>query len=199
MKAHDGITKVSATEDGVFDGCSRGKMTNSPFRHTSGSAVKTSQPLEIFHTDLMGPMNPKSKGGALYVLTCIDDYSRFVYVYLLAAKPQVLERFQDFCVMVETQTDCKIKCIRSDNGGEFTSYRFNKYCINHGIIHQTSVPYTPQQNGMAERMNRTLAGMARSMMIHMEMDLMWWGEAVMRAARILNRIPSTARPNESPF
>ena len=96
MKACDGITKVSATEDGVCDGCSRGKMTNSPFRHTSGSTVKTSQPLEIVHTDLMGPMNPKSKGGALYVLTFIDDYSRFVYVYLLAAKSQVFEHLRTF-------------------------------------------------------------------------------------------------------
>uniref|UniRef100_A0AAV1T9V0 Polyprotein n=1 Tax=Peronospora matthiolae TaxID=2874970 RepID=A0AAV1T9V0_9STRA len=199
MKACDGITKLSATEDGVCDGFSRGKMTNSPFRHTSGSTVKTSQPLKIVHTDLMGPMNPKSKGGALYVLTFIDDYSRFVYVYLLAAKSQAFEHFQDFRVMVETQTDRKIKCIRSDNGGEFTSYRFNKYCVNHGIIHQTSVPYTPQQNGFAERMNRALAEMARSMLSHMEVDRMWWGEAVMIAAHTLNRIPNTARPNKSPF
>ena len=109
----------------------------------------------------MGPMSPKSKGGALYVFTFIDDYSRFVYVYLLEAKSQVLERFKAFRVMVETQMDCKIKCIRSDNGGEYTNYRFNKHCADQGILHQTRVPYNPQQNGIAERMNRTLVEMAR--------------------------------------
>ncbi|CAI5734635.1 unnamed protein product [Peronospora farinosa] len=127
MKSCDGISRVVASDGGVCDGCARGKMTNSPFSHTSGSEVKTSRPLEVVHTDLMGPMNPKSKGGALYVLTFIDDYSRFVYVYLLAAKSQVFERFKAFRAMVEKQTDCKIKCIRSDNGGEYTNHRFNNY------------------------------------------------------------------------
>ncbi|CAI5708033.1 unnamed protein product [Peronospora farinosa] len=135
MKSCDGISRVVASDGGVCDGCARGKMTNSPFSHISGSEVKTSRPLEVIHIDLMGPMNPKSKGGALYVLTFIDDYSRFVYVYLLAAKSQVFERFKAFRAMVEKQTDCKIKCIRSDNGGEYTNHRFNKYCADLGIIH----------------------------------------------------------------
>ncbi|CAI5715318.1 unnamed protein product [Peronospora farinosa] len=138
MKSCDGISRVVASDGGVCDGCARGKMTNSPFSHTSGSEVKTSRPLEVVHTDLMGPMNPKSKGGALYVLTFINDYSRFVYVYLLAAKSQVLERFKAFRAMVKKQTNCKIKCIRSDNGGEYTNHRFNKYCADLGIIHQRS-------------------------------------------------------------
>ena len=139
------------------------KNDESPFRQTSGSEVKTSRPLEIVHTDIMGPMNPKSKGGALHVLTFIDDYSRFVYVYLLAAKSQVFERFKAFRAMVETQTDCKIKCIRIDNGGEYTNHRFNKHCADLGIIHQTSVPYNPQQNGLAERIDLTLVEVDRSM------------------------------------
>ena len=104
----------------------------------------------------MCPMNPSSKGGARYVLTFIGDYSRFVYVPLLAAKSRVFERFEVFRAMVETPTDLKINCIRSDSGEEYTNYQFNKYCGDLGISHQTSVPYTPQQNGLAESMNRNL-------------------------------------------
>ena len=100
MKSYDGITEVVAPDDGVCDGCASGKMTNSPFIHTSGSGVKTSRPLEIVQTDLISPMNHKSKGGSLCILTFIDDYSRYVYVYLLAAKSQVFERYQTFRDMV---------------------------------------------------------------------------------------------------
>ncbi|RMX62726.1 hypothetical protein DD238_007958 [Peronospora effusa] len=201
MKSCDGILRVVASDGGVSDGCARGKMTNIPFSHTSGSEVKTSRPLKFVHTNLMGPMSPKSNGGALNVLTFIDDYSQFVYVYLLAAKSQVYERFEGISCYggKEKQTDCKIKCIRSDNGGEYTNRRFNKYCADLGIIHQRSVPYIFQQNGLAERMNRTLVEMARSMIYHMEVDRYWWGEAIMAAAYTINRIPNTARPNASPF
>ena len=140
----------------------------------------------------MGPMNPKSKGGALYVLTFIDDYSRFVYVYLLAAKSQVFERFKAFRAMVETQTDCKIKCIRIDNGGEYTNHRFNKHCADLGIIHQTSVPYNPQQNSLAERMNRiVLLYSCRDGPLNdvsHGSSSFWWGGAIMAAVYTINRI-----------
>ncbi|KAE8976384.1 Copia protein [Phytophthora rubi] len=147
----------------------------------------------------MGPMKPTSMGGARYVVTFIDDFSRFVYVYLLASKAQVFDRFREFKALAETQTGCKLKCVRSDNGGEYTSKRFNRFCALHGIVHQTSAPYSPQQNGLAERMNRTLAEMARAMMHYMEVDRQWWGEAVMTAAHIVNRVPNTARRDKSPF
>ncbi|RMX66386.1 hypothetical protein DD238_004037 [Peronospora effusa] len=137
------------------------KMTNSPFSHTLGSEVKTSRPRKIVHTDPLGFMSPNIKGGALYVLTLIDDSSRFIYLYL---------RFEAFRDVVDTLTDCKIKCIHSDNGGEYTYHQFNKYCADLGIIHQRSVPYNPQQNGLAERTNRTLVEMARLMIFHMEVD-----------------------------
>ncbi|KAE9352691.1 hypothetical protein PR003_g4254 [Phytophthora rubi] len=182
----------------VCGGCAERKMTTSPFARKSGSEVKTRHPLQGVHTDLMGPMKPKSKGGALYVLTFIDDYRRFVYVYLLISKAQVLDRFREFKALAETQTGYKVKCLRSENGGEYTSKRFNQFCALSGIVHQTSAPYSPQQNGLAERMNRTLAEMARSMMHYMEVDRQWWGEAVMTAAHIVNRIPNSARRDKTP-
>lgn len=101
----------------------------------------------------MGPMDPKSRGNACYVLTFIDDFTRFVWIYLLKSKAEVQARFADFVQLMETQIGVKVKCIRTDNGGEYTSGRFNAFCANNGIVHQTSSPYTPQQNGLAERMN----------------------------------------------
>ena len=79
------------------------------------------------------------------------------------------------------------------------NYLCNKYCSDRGVIHQTSVPYNPQQNGLAERMNRTIVEMSRSMMYYMEIDRSWWGEAVMAVAYTINRIPNTALPNIGPF
>ncbi|GMF31517.1 unnamed protein product [Phytophthora fragariaefolia] len=166
-------------DSAVCGGCAQGKMTPTPFARKSGSEVKTHGPLEVVHTDVMGPMKPTSMGGARYVVTFIDDFSGFA--------------------LAETQTGCKLKCVRSDNGGEYTSKRFNRFCALNGIVHQTSAPYSPQQNGLAERMNRTLVEMARAMMHYMEVDRQWWDEAVMTAAHIVNRVPKTARRDKSPL
>ena len=102
------------------------KNDKQPVQPYFRNCSKTSPPLEIVHTDLMGSMNPKSKNGAAYVLTFIDEYSRFAYVYVLAANSQVFEQLKTLRTMVEKKTDCKIKCIRRDNGGGFTNYHFNK-------------------------------------------------------------------------
>ena len=110
--------------------------------------------LDLIHSDLCGPM-PKSLGGAQYFVTFIDDHSRKTWVYLLKTKNQVLEVFKQFLSLVERQTGKKLKCIRTDNGGEYTG-PFHAYCKEHGIRHQMTPPKTPQLNGLAERMNRTL-------------------------------------------
>ncbi|GMF27787.1 unnamed protein product [Phytophthora fragariaefolia] len=153
----------------VCGGCAQGKMTTTPFARKSGSEVKTHGPLEVVNTDVTGPMKPISMGGARYVITFIDDVSRFVYVYLLASKALVFDRFRAFKALAETQMGCKL------------------------------APYSPQQNGLAERMNRTFVEMARAMMHYMEVDRQWWGEAVMTAAHIVNRVLNTARRGKSPF
>ncbi|CAA0819883.1 Unknown protein [Striga hermonthica] len=101
-------------------------------------------------------MEVESLGGSRYFLTFIDDASRKVWVYFLNTKDQVFEYFKSFHVMVERETEKKLKCLRSDNGGEYTSKEFDAYCRTYGIRHEKSVPRTPQHNGVAERMNRTI-------------------------------------------
>ncbi|GMF66379.1 unnamed protein product [Phytophthora lilii] len=185
---------------GLCEGCAKGKMSASSFSHKSGSVIKSYAPFEIVHSDVMGPFKPNSKGGGgQYIVTFIDDFSRFVQVYLIASKNLVFQRFVEFTALVKTQYRQRVKCIRTDNGGEYTSKRFDAFCRQEWIIHQTSAPYSPQQNGLTERMNRTLTEMACSMLYHMQVDKQWWGEALMTAAHIVNRIPNTARPKTSPL
>ncbi|KAE9350619.1 hypothetical protein PF008_g6345 [Phytophthora fragariae] len=178
VKACEGLSNVSSHIEGVCEGCARGKMSTSAFARKSGSEVKTSCPLEIVHSDVMGPIQPKSKGGARFMVTFIDDFTRYVHAFLIPSKAMVLDRFKEYCALVKNQYGRRVKCIRSDNGGEYMSHRFNAFCTSSGIVHQTSAPYSPQQNGLAERMNRTLMEMARSMLHGMQVDHQWWGEVL---------------------
>jgi transposase InsO family protein len=101
-------------------------------------------------------MPVKSLGGSLYYVTFIDDFSRKTWLYLLKTKDEVFSKFQEFKAEVENLTDKKIKTIRSDNGGEYTSKELVSFCKEAGIRRELIVPHNPQQNGVAERKNKTI-------------------------------------------
>jgi hypothetical protein len=199
VKACDGVPSSLRRTEGLCGGCAHGKMTTSSFSRQSGSEIKTTRPFEIVHSDVMGPIKPKSSGGAQYVFVFVDDFSRYVHVYPLKSKSEVFEEFCQYKVMVERQYGYFIRCIRTDNGGEYTSKKFTGLCAGAGIRHETTAPYSPQQNGLAERMNRNLAETARSKLHHMKVDQKWWAYAILAAAHALNRVPISARPNATPF
>ena len=100
-----------------------------------------------------------------YFITFIDDRTRFCYVYLLNSKDEAIYAFKQYKNEVENQLNLKIKMIRSDRGGEYES-PFAEICLEYGIIHQTTAPYTPQSNDLAERKNRTLKEMMNALMIN---------------------------------
>lgn len=154
--------------------CMKSKCTAKPFTQSESRATDL---LELVHTDLCGPINKQSIVGSRYLLTFIDDMSRYVFVYFLKSKDETFEKFKEFKEMVERQTGRKIKCLRSDNGTEFVNNHFNTYLKEHGIVRQLTVPHTPQQNGVAERFNRTLVEMARSMLVAANLDESLWAEA----------------------
>ena len=137
------------------------------------------------------------RGGKKYFLTLIDDCKRYCYVYLLRSKDEALEMFQHFKNEVENQLDRKIKVIRSDRGGEYEA-PFGDFCSQHGIIHQTTAPYSPQQNGVARRKNRTLKAMMNALLLSSGLPQNLWGEAIISANYILNRIPHK-KTNKSPY
>lgn len=121
------------------------------------------------------------------------------WVYLLKEKSQVFDMFKTFHAMVKNEIQQNIGTLRIDNEGEYTSKSFEQYLRDNGIKHQTIIPYNPQQNGVAERMNRTLLNMVRSMMFFKNVKLIFWGEVVLCATYIINRCTSSIINNKSTY
>ncbi|KAG7559401.1 Integrase catalytic core [Arabidopsis thaliana x Arabidopsis arenosa] len=140
-----------------------------------------------------------SRENQKYFVTFIDEKSKYTWLTLLPSKDRVLEAFTNFQNYVTNHYNAKIKIFRSDNGGEYTSHAFKQHLAKHGIIHQTSCPYTPQQNGVAERKNRHLMEVARSMMFHTNVPKRFWSDAVVLACYLINRIPTKILQDSSPF
>lgn len=177
--------------------CMLGKIHTLPFpKESENSACEI---LEVIHTDVCGPMPIPSVGGSKYFLTFIDDKTRRIFVYFLKSKDEVISKFREFQKLVERQTGKKIKELRSDNGGEYLNKEFDSYLKNIGIKRQLTVPYSPQQNGVAERANRTLVEMARTMMLHAGVDESLWAEAISTASYLRNRSPAKHLNNKTPY
>ncbi|RVW36414.1 Retrovirus-related Pol polyprotein from transposon TNT 1-94 [Vitis vinifera] len=178
--------------------CIKGKQTNMKKKN----ANRCSDVLELIHTDICGPFPTPSWNGQQYFITFIDDYSRYGYLYLIHEKSQSLDVFKNFKAEVENQLSKKIKAVRSDRGGEYYGRYdgsgeqrpgpFAKYLMECGIVPQYTMPGTPSQNGVAERQNRTLKDMVRSMISHSTLPESLWGETIKTAVYILNRVPSKA-------
>jgi len=120
----------------------------------------------LVHSDVCGPMQTESIGGSKYFVTFIDDYSRCSKVYFMKQKSEVLCKFKEFEKTFSNECRQRVTRLRTDNGGEYTSKEFQECLKAQGIHHETTVPHTPQQNGVAERKNRTLIEAARTMLSH---------------------------------
>ena len=155
--------------------------------------------LDYVHTDVWGPTRTPSMSGKHYFVTFVDDFSRRVWVYLMKQKNEVLEIFLKWKKMIETQTGRKIKRLRSDNGTEYTNDPFMRVCEDEGIVRHFTVRKTPQQNGVAERMNRTLLEKVRCMLSNAGLGKQFWGEAVTYACHLINRLPSSALEGKTPM
>lgn len=181
--------KLNSIENINCETCLEGKQARSPFKSEGKRATKL---LEIIHSDVCGPMSVNSLSGKRYFVTFIDDFSRKTFVYIIRQKSEVFECFVNFKTLVENQTERKIKIVRSDGGLEYCNKKFKDLCTSNGILHQTTAPYSPQQNGMAERMNRTIVEKVRCMLADAKLSKGFWAEAVSTAVKIINSIPNTA-------
>ncbi|XP_073102006.1 uncharacterized protein [Elaeis guineensis] len=191
-----GLPLIEDTPKGICEGCITGKHSRASFPKESFHQAR--RPLQLIHTDIYGPITPASFGGRHYFLTFIDDFSRKIWVYHLKEKCDALETFKRFKALVENQTRCKIKALRSDRRGKFTSNAFEEFCISQGIWRTLTAPYSPQQNGIAERKNQTILDMVRSMLKMKEMPKEFWTEAVNCAVYILNRCPTKNLEGRTP-
>ena len=140
-----------------------------------------SKPLELVHSDVWGPASVISINDFRYYLVLIDEYSKFIWVYLLKNKSNVFDIFKYFKAYVENQLNISLKVLRTNGGGEFTSNAFNLFCSSHGIIHQTTCPHTPQQNGTTKRKHRHLVECSLTMLSHSNLPLSYWSYAVSTA------------------
>ncbi|GMI70291.1 hypothetical protein HRI_000698400 [Hibiscus trionum] len=176
--------------------CIKGKQTKTKRL----GANKSTDVLELIHTDICGPFPTASWNGQQYFITFIDDYSRYGYLYLIHEKSQSLDVFKSYKAEVENQLNKRIKKVRSDRGGEYYGRYdgsgeqrpgpFAKFLEEYGIVPQYTMPGSPSMNGVAERRNRTLKDMVRSMIAHSTLPESLWGEALKTAAYILNRVPT---------
>ena len=195
-KLVDGFDYDASKDISFCEPCVEGKQHRSKFPARSKRAEGL---LDLVHSDLCGRMNAKSLSGGEYFLTFIDDKTHYVWVYILKRKDQVFKQFLDWKVMVEKSTGRKLKCLRTDNGGEYTSAEFDEYLKTEGVRHELTVPKTPEQNGVAERMNRTLVEAVRSMLSDAKLPHRFWAEALSTAAYLLNRSPTTAVKGMTPY
>ena len=134
-----------------------------------------------------------------YIMYFIDDYTRMCWVYLLKDKLQDFETLKKIHVWIQNEAQTKIDILHNDNGGEYTSNYFEGYLHQYGKKHQTIVPYNPQQNGVVERMNKTLLNMIHLVMFFKNLKLMFWDYVVLCAVYLRNTIPTHDLNNKTPY
>ncbi|KAH9291809.1 hypothetical protein KI387_043002 [Taxus chinensis] len=181
-----GVPEVSTEHDDVCKGCVLGKFAKASFPRSDNRSKGV---LDLVHSDVCGPMSTKSLRGYVYYVTFIDDFSRKTWIYFLKTKDEVFSHFQEFKALVENSTGRKIKVLRSDNGGEYKGNDFQDLCTREGIKREWTVPYNPQQNGVAERKNHSISEAARAMLHDQDMPRYLWAEACSTTVYIQNRVP----------
>lgn len=192
----NGLKIVECGVKEVCDTCMKGKMTRLPFPKKSKS--ESSAILDLVHSDVCGPMRTMTPSGKRWIVTLIDDFSGFTFVVLLTHKSEVDETIKCFVALCENKFGRKPKVIRSDRGGEYTSNENKKFLRSQGIRMELTAADCPQQNGKAERKNRTLMEMARCMLIDAGLPNSFWGEAIATANFIQNRVISRTT-NMTPY
>ena len=193
----EGLESSDKQFDTPCESCTMGKMTRMPF--SKKSSHRSTESLTIIHSDVCGPMAINSFGGSRYMLSFIDDYSRYSFVYFIKSKDEVFGKFREFVNLVENQTGSKVKAIRTDNGGEYSSKAMAEYCKEKGIRHELTNPYCPEQNGIAERFNRTIIEAAKSMLFHAKLPQQYWAEAMNTAVYLHNRSPTAILKDRTPY
>lgn len=186
-----------ACETGFCQVCAQGKQTKAPYP-TQG-ATRATEALQLVHSDICGPASTPTLSGSLYFLTLVDDYSRYSWIYTLKTKDETAPTLRNWIPLVEGETGLTVRSLRSDNGGEYLGAALQAFLSAKGIHHQLSTPDSPQQNGVAERLNRTLVESARCLLLHAKRSSNLWGEAIHTANYLKNRKISAATDGQTPY
>ena len=192
----EGVELADRTRPSHCDPCLVGKLPRASF---PSSTSRATAPLEVVVSDVH-EMPVRSLAGYKYFVTFVDDYSRFAHVALLKGKtsPEILAAFKKYQARYENWTEKRIKLLRTDGGGEYTSNEFATYRDEKGIVYQHTVPHTPEQNGIAERLNRTIEERVIAMLQDAGLGKVYWAEAVNCYMAVHNAIPTSAVPGMTP-
>lgn len=180
---------------GICGVCMQAKQTRLPFNPVPEDR-KAKRILEVVSTDVCGPIAPQTHDGKNYFVTFIDHYSHFCICYLISKKSEVIEKFREYVNLVEAKFGSKIERVRCDNGGEYSSQTFKDICRKNGTKCQYTIPHNPEQNGVAERFNRTVMEKARCLVFDSHLSKEFWGEAVLSSVYLINRTETSAIPEK---
>lgn len=186
-----GIEKLHINVNDKFcESCVLGKQTRLPFPSKNGT--RSNRILQLIHSDVCGPIAIPAYDGSKYFVTFTDDFSRASTVFCIERKSDVFSKFKEYVSMSESLHGCAIAKLKADNGGEYISAEMKRFCTEKGIQLEYTVPYNPEMNSIAERLNRTLVEKARSILCASGIDKKFWSEAIYTANYIKNRSPTTA-------
>lgn len=175
--------------------CQLAKHTRSTYTPLN---YKPSKPFTLIHSDVWGPSRIKNISGSRWFVSFIDDHTRLTWLFLMKEKSQVEDIFRRFNSMIQTQFQTKVQILKTDNALEYFKSTLGSFLLDQGILHISSCAHTPQQNGVAERKNRHLLEVARSLMFSSNLPKHFWGDAILTSAYLINRMPSRVLKFQSP-
>jgi hypothetical protein len=194
-KVVTGLPEFKVDHEGVCKGCAQGKNIKN---HFPKSDCKAEGILELIHLDICGPMSSTSLSGYVYSVLFIDDYSRKTLVYFLKSKDEVFGKFKEFKALIENLSERKIKIVRSDNGGEYTSKELVSFRRDVEIKRELITPYNPKQNGVAERKNRTIMEAVKTMIHDQDLPMHFWAGATRTTVYVQNILSHSALGFKTP-
>ncbi|KAJ9560780.1 hypothetical protein OSB04_005940 [Centaurea solstitialis] len=176
--------------------CILAKSHRKSFKHKN---TRVDTPFQLIHSDVWGPAPVIGGQNFKFYVIFVDDCTRMTWIYFLKNKSEVFDKFISFFTMIQTQFKKPIQIVRSDNGGEYVNSQMKSFFQSKGIVHQTTCPHTPEQNGVAERKNRILLEMTRALIIESHVPKMFWPEALATSTYLLNRLPTKILDLKTPL
>jgi len=186
-------SKINKDHSDACDVCHLSKQKHIPFKPRHNMSKNA---FDLLHIDTWGPFSEPTVDGSKYFLTIVDDFSRATWVFLMCAKSDVINIFPDFVKMVANQYDVNVKAVRSDNANELC---FTEFYAARGIVSYHSCPETPEQNSVVERKHQHILNVARALLFQSNVPLKFWGDCILTAVFLINRLPSLVLDNKSPF